>query len=93
MMPRASSAAYTAPHFGKKDLKEYLHFLEEAKKRDHRSGEQLISSAWSMSFPFFHPKGGLFQLLTDYMRKLLRKGGYQSEDTAHPLEDLYTSGH
>ena len=33
---------YGTAFFDKKDLKEYLHFLEEAKKRDHRVlGEQL----------------------------------------------------
>ena len=52
---------YGTAFFDKKDLKEYLHFLEEAKKRDHRVlGEQLDLFSFDENapgFPFFHPKG------------------------------------
>ena len=44
---------------------------------------------------FFHPKGTiLFNLLTDYMRKLLRKGGYQEVKTPLILSERlwHTSG-
>ena len=91
---------YGTAFFDKKDLKEYLHFLEEAKKRDHRVlGEQLDLFSFDENapgFPFFHPKGTiLFNLLTDYMRKLLRKGGYQEVKTPLILSEQlwHTSGH
>ena len=91
---------YGTAFFDKKDLKEYLHFLEEAKKRDHRIlGEQLDLFSFDENapgFPFFHPKGTiLFNLLTDYMRKLLRKGGYQEVKTPLILSEQlwHTSGH
>ena len=45
----------------KKDLEEYLHILEEAKKRDHRKlGKELelfFMSEEGPGFPFFLPKG------------------------------------
>jgi threonyl-tRNA synthetase len=91
---------YGTAFFDKKDLKEYLHFLEEAKKRDHRVlGEKLDLFSFDENapgFPFFHPKGTiLFNLLTDYMRKLLRKGGYQEVKTPLILSEKlwHTSGH
>ena len=91
---------YGTAFFDKKDLKEYLHFLEEAKKRDHRVlGEQLDLFSFDENapgFPFFHPKGTiLFNLLTDYMRKLLRKGGYQEVKTPLILSEQlwHPSGH
>ncbi len=62
-------------------LKEYLHMLEEAKKRDHRVlGNQL--DLFSMKevaagMPFIHPKGTIiWNALTDYLRELLAKGDY-----------------
>jgi threonyl-tRNA synthetase len=45
----------------KSDLEEYLHLLEEAKKRDHRKlGKELglfTMHEEGPGFPFFHPKG------------------------------------
>ncbi|MEX1013509.1 MAG: threonine--tRNA ligase [Waddliaceae bacterium] len=62
-------------------LKEYLHILEEAKKRDHRVlGTQL--DLFSMKevaagMPFIHPKGTIiWNALTDYLRELLAKSNY-----------------
>jgi len=51
---------YGTAYFDKKDLKDYLDFLEEARKRDHRK----IGSAMNLysfhdvaaGMPFFHPK-------------------------------------
>jgi len=91
---------YGTAFFDKADLKEYLHLLEEAKKRDHRVlGEKLDLFSFheeAPGFPFFHSKGAtLFTLLQDYMRKLLRRRGYTEVKT--PLimsEELWhTSGH
>ena len=45
----------------KKELKEYLHLLAEAEKRDHRKlGKELDLFSFhdeGPGFPFFHPKG------------------------------------
>jgi threonyl-tRNA synthetase len=91
---------YGTAFFDKADLKEYLQFLEEAKKRDHRVlGQKLDLFSFheeAPGFPFYHPKGTtLFTLLTDYMRKLLRRRGYLEVKTPIVLsEDLWhTSGH
>ncbi|HEY0714410.1 MAG TPA: threonine--tRNA ligase [Polyangia bacterium] len=91
---------YGTAFFDKQDLKDYLQLLEEAKKRDHRVlGEKLDLFSFheeAPGFPFFHSKGAtLFTLLTDYMRRLLRRRGYTEVKT--PLimsEELWhTSGH
>lgn len=91
---------YGTAFFDKKELKQYLHFLEEAKKRDHRVlGNQLDLFSFSEEapgFPFFHPKGALiWNLLADYMRSLLRQRGYAEVKTPLVLsEELWhTSGH
>ncbi|MDX2021800.1 MAG: threonine--tRNA ligase [Deltaproteobacteria bacterium] len=91
---------YGTAFFDKNDLKEYLHVLEEAKKRDHRLlGEKLDLFSFhdeAPGFPFFHPRGTtLFTTLTDYMRKLLRRRGYMEVKTPLVLsEELWhTSGH
>jgi threonyl-tRNA synthetase len=91
---------YGTAFFDKKGLKGYLHFLEEAKKRDHRVlGEKLDLFSFeedAPGFPFFHPKGTiLFNLLTDYMRKLLVRGGYHEVKTPLILSEQlwHTSGH
>ena len=65
----------------KKDLKEYLHMLEEAEKRDNRKlGKEL--SIFDMfevgpGFPFLLPNGMIiFNTLVDYWRKIHRRYGY-----------------
>lgn len=84
----------------KKQLEEYLHRLEEAKKRDHRKlGKEL--DLFSMheegpGFPFFHPKGMVFRnLLEDLWRKEHVKKGYGEIKTPIILnEELWhRSGH
>ncbi|MDC1142179.1 threonine--tRNA ligase [Planctomycetota bacterium] len=91
---------YGTAFFSKQDLNDYLHFVEEAKKRDHRIlGEQL--DLFSMNedapgFPFFHPKGAkVWNLLVDYMRGLLERRGYQEVKTPLILSEQmwHTSGH
>lgn len=91
---------YGTAFFDKADLKEYLQLLEEARKRDHRVlGEKLDLFSFheeAPGFPFFHAKGAtLFTLLTDYMRKLLRRRGYTEVKTPLVMsEELWhTSGH
>lgn len=91
---------YGTAFFDKKDLKQYLNFLEEAKKRDHRVlGDKLDLFTFdedAPGFPFFLPKGTVvFNLLTDYMRKLLRRRGYQEVKTPLVLSEKlwHTSGH
>ena len=65
-----------------KDLKEYLHRLEEAEKRDHRKiGRELDLFHMQEEAPgavFWHPKGwGIFQRLINYMRETQERGGFQ----------------
>ena len=91
---------YGTAFFAKNELEEYLHALEEAKKRDHRViGEQLDLFHFSEDAPgfaFFHPKGTvLFNLLMDTMRGLLRRRGYQEVKTPLILSERlwHTSGH
>ena len=65
----------------KADLEEYLHRIEEAKKRDHRKlGKELglfMMSDEGPGFPFFLPKGMVLKnTLLDYWREIHRKNGY-----------------
>jgi threonyl-tRNA synthetase len=65
----------------KKDLKAYLHRLEEAEKRDHRRlARQLDLFHIQEEAPgmvFWHPNGWtLYQEVEQYIRKVLRKHGY-----------------
>ena len=68
------------------DLDDYLHMLEEAKKRDHRKlGKQL--DLFSLheegpGFPFFHPNGMIIRNeLINYWREVHRRYGYQEIKT------------
>ncbi|MBE3592873.1 MAG: threonine--tRNA ligase [Thermoanaerobacter sp.] len=81
-------------------LEQYLHMLEEAKKRDHRKlGKEL--DLFSIhpegpGFPFFHPKGMIIRnILEDFWRKEHIKHGYQEIKTPIILnEELWRrSGH
>ncbi len=85
----------------KKELKKYLHIMEEAQKRDHRKlGKELeffmISEEVGKGLPLWLPKGAFIRKkLEDYMYELERKNGYDFVYTpilAH--ENLYKkSGH
>ncbi len=75
----------------KKDLKEYLHRLEEAEKRDHRKlGKQLNLFHLQEEAPgmvFWHPDGWtLYQGIEQYMRQKLRKHGYNEIKTPQVVE-------
>ncbi len=84
-----------------KELKEYLHLLEEAKKRDHRKlGAELelfmFSEKVGAGLPIWLPKGtALRTRLEDFLKKEQIKRGYQPVITPHiGKKDLYvTSGH
>ena len=84
-----------------KELEEYLHILEEAKKRDHRKlGKELELFAFSekvgMGLPLWLPKGTILrERLEQFMRKAQVKAGYDPVVTPHiGSKQLYvTSGH
>jgi len=70
----------------KKQLKEYLHRLAEAEKRDHRKlGKYLDLFHVQEEAPgmvFWHDKGWtVYLLIQDYIRRLLRQHGYQEVNT------------
>lgn len=84
----------------KKQLKEYLHFLEEAKKRDHRKlGKELelfIMDPTSPASPYFMPKGTLvYNGLIDFMRRILSRYNYNEVITPQIADSAlwHTSGH
>ncbi len=82
-------------------LDEYLVFLEEAKKRDHRKiGRELelftFSQNVGMGLPLWMPKGSdIRQNLINFLTGVLRKRGYKIVTTPHIGNvNLYkTSGH
>ena len=84
----------------KAELEEYLHMMEEAKKRDHRKlGKELglfMMREEGPGFPFFLPKGmELKNQLLDYWREIHKKAGYVEISSpimlSRPLWE--TSGH
>jgi len=84
-----------------KELKEYLHLLEEAKKRDHRKlGQELelftFSENVGKGLPLWLPKGTLLrERLEQFLRKAQMKAGYSPVVTPHiGSKKLYEiSGH
>ncbi len=84
-----------------KELEEYLHLLEEAKKRDHRKlGKELELFAFSekvgMGLPLWLPKGTILrERLEQFMRRAQIRAGYDPVVTPHiGSKQLYvTSGH
>jgi threonyl-tRNA synthetase len=84
-----------------KELDEYLHLLEEAKKRDHRKlGKELelfgFSEKVGMGLPLWLPKGTILrERLEQFMRRAQIKAGYDPVVTPHiGGKSLYvTSGH
>jgi threonyl-tRNA synthetase len=84
----------------KKALKEHLHLLEEAERRDHRKiGKKLDLFHFQEEAPgmvFWHPKGWtIYQVIKQYMQDLWRNNGYQEINTPQLVD--YTlwekSGH
>ena len=92
---------YAAAFYTQKELDEYLHRLEEAKRRDHRKlGAELdlfsIQEAAGPGLIFWHPKGGLIRkIMEDWLREELLSRGYDLVYTPHiMLRELWkTSGH
>ena len=84
-----------------KELKEYLHNLEEAKKRDHRKiGKELgiftFSEKVGAGLPLWLPKGAaLRRKLENFLMRAQQKAGYEMVVTPHiGGKELYiTSGH
>ncbi len=78
MLQRIYATAFT----DKKELKQYLHRLEEAKKRDHRKlGRELdlfsFSDEAGAGLVIWHPKGALLRtLIEDFERREHLKRGY-----------------
>ncbi|MEK7729148.1 MAG: threonine--tRNA ligase [candidate division KSB1 bacterium] len=88
--------------FPKKEmLEQYLHMLEEARKRDHRKlGQELelflITPNVGSGLPLWLPKGAIVrEQLEKFLREEQRKRGYQAVITPHIANiNLYrTSGH
>lgn len=85
----------------KADLKQHLHLLEEAKKRDHRKlGKELdLFSMWDEAGPglvIWHPKGAMLRyLIEEFERQEHLKRGYQMVIGPQILKrELWeTSGH
>ncbi len=83
------------------ELTEYLHMIEEAKKRDHRKlGKELelftFSEKVGMGLPMWLPKGtALRERLVGFLQKAQQKAGYEQVITPHiGHKNLYvTSGH
>jgi threonyl-tRNA synthetase len=83
------------------ELDEYLHKLEEAKRRDHRKlGAELdlfsIQEEAGPGLIFWHPKGGMIRKqMEDWLRDELLRRGYDLVYTPHVMRlDLWkTSGH
>jgi len=84
-----------------KELKEHLHLLEEAQKRDHRKlGKEMglftFSQKVGMGLPLWLPKGAqLRERLENFLKAAQKKAGYVPVMTPHiGGKELYeTSGH
>lgn len=92
---------YAVTYPKQSELTDYLHLLEEAKKRDHRKlGKELELFAFSekvgMGLPLWLPKGAaLRERLVQFLQKAQVKAGYEPVITPHiGHKQLYvTSGH
>src|SRR6185503_15019918 len=72
---------YGTVFFSDKDLKAYLHRIEEAEKRDHRRiGREMglfHQQEEAAGMVFWHPKGWtLWRTIEGYLRRKLEAGGY-----------------
>ncbi len=82
------------------ELKDYLHQIEEAEKRDHRKlGKELElfhMQDESQGSVFWHPKGWtIWVALEAYMRRRLNDGGYKEVKTPQLMDSRFweASGH
>ena len=74
-----------------KDLKRYLHRLEEAQRRDHRKlGRQMALFHFqdeAVGSAFWHPEGWtLFRTLVDYLRRRQAEAGYLEVNTPELMD-------
>ena len=97
MLQRIYGTAWASP----KELREYLNWLEEQKKRDHR---RLVKDLDLLSFheqagpglAYWHPKGALMRkIIEDFWRDRHMEGGYDFVSTPHIGKSWLweTSGH
>ncbi|MBO8189126.1 threonine--tRNA ligase [Streptomyces spirodelae] len=85
----------------KDELKQYLEFLAEAEKRDHRKlGTELdlfsIPEELGSGLAVFHPKGGVVRkVMEDYSRRRHEESGYEFVNTPHITKErlFEISGH
>lgn len=91
---------YVYAYPSKAELKEYLDFVEEAKKRDHRKlGPQLdlfFMDETAPGMPYWLPDGWkMFNVLIDFWRKEHEKRGYHEISSPLVNRDVLwkTSGH
>ena len=87
MLQRIYGTAWANP----KQLKDYLHRLEEAERRDHRRlGKQMDLFHFqeeAVGAAFWHPKGWtLFQLLVERLRRRQRAAGYREVNTPELMD-------
>jgi len=87
MLQRIYGTAWANP----KQLREYLHRLEEAERRDHRRlGKQMDLFHFqeeAVGAAFWHPKGWtLFQLLVEHLRKKQQAAGYREVNTPELMD-------
>lgn len=99
---RMLTRLYGTAWFSQQELDDYLHRLEEARKRDHRKiGKDLglfifASEEIGSGIPLFLPKGEMLRhVMESYVREVQTRYGYQHVWTGHLVrEDLYKkSGH
>lgn len=81
-------------------LKNYLHILEEAEKRDHRKIGRALDlfhiQEEAAGSVFWHPKGWiLFRIIENYIREKLEKNGYVEVKTPQLVDRILweKSGH
>jgi threonyl-tRNA synthetase len=91
---------YGTAFYDAKDLEEYLHRLEEAKRRDHRRLAKDLAlvdfSELAPGMPFWHPRGMvIWNVLEDLRRRENAKRGYHEIRTPqlYDSELWRTSGH
>jgi threonyl-tRNA synthetase len=91
---------YAVSYPDKKQLKQHLRFLEEARKRDHRKiGRELDLFSLHQEgpgFPFWHPNGVvIYNQIQDYWKQVHERDDYQEIKTPVILnEELWhKSGH
>ncbi|MGD8340890.1 MAG: threonine--tRNA ligase [Gammaproteobacteria bacterium] len=87
MLQRVYGTAWANP----KQLKQYLHRLEEAERRDHRRlGRQMDLFHFqdeAVGAAFWHPKGWtLFQTLVEHMRARQEAAGYREVNTPELMD-------